>query len=206
MAYKAQITYPVYELNSTEFMNVVKEVLQVEMLNQRTTHGKTYLPIEVKGDDYLVNPINSNDLNPAFCSIAKPEFKKGDVNFSKQQNNNVIYIISILAKGLNDLRKIADSIYIILNDLDVKTYLSQAKSTRGDLMLFRKESFMVNSLSTEIEERKTVNDKNVLYGNLIVEAQIAEVTQFNTYTPIDSVDLKVQLGNEEIQEITNFNT
>lgn len=206
MAYTSQITYPIYDLNSTEFMEVVRELLQIEMLNQRTAHGKAYLPQLVKGDDYLVNPISDTDINPAFCSITKAKMESTDHNFPTQQNNMNYYIISLLAKGIDNLRKIADAIYIILNDLDIKMYLSLATSTNGDKLLYTKSSLEIKSLSTEIEERKTVNEKDVVYGNLVLQAQITEVVQKNTYPEIEGINEVHEIGSDEkeITQITNY--
>jgi hypothetical protein len=197
MAYSSVITYPVYDLNSTEFLEVVRELLQVEMLNQRTAHGKIFLPLVVKPDEYLLDKVADKEIAPSYCAISKAKMESSDPNFPSQQNNMNFYIISILAFGLGNLRKIADSIYVILNDLDVKTYLSQVESARGDRLVYNKNSLHISSLSTEIEEKKTLNSKNVIYGNLIFQAQITEKTQLNTSTPIHSVVVTNKIGEDE---------
>ncbi len=206
MAYSTKITYPIYNLNSTEFLEVVRELLQVEMLNQRNNHGKTFLPQSVKTDEYLLNDISDKEIDPSYCAISKSKMESSDQNFPSQQNNLNYYIISILANGLENLRKIADSIYIILNDLDVKIYLSQVESIRGDILVYNKNTLKISSLSTEIEEKKTMNDKNVIYGNLIFEAQIIEKTQLNTSTPIDSIEVINKIGEnkKEVKQLTEY--
>lgn len=206
--YTSQLTYPVYDLNSTEFMEVVREVLQVEMLNQKNNHGKSFLPEKVNPDRYLLNGIADTEMNPSYCAIAKAKMNGTEDNFSIQQNNNNIYIISILAYGLSDLRKIADSIYVILNDSDVRIYLNEVESVRGDKLVFRKSAMRISSLSTEIEEKKTKDNKDAIYGNLIFEAQIVERTQLNTSTPIDSVYVDTRFGEDEkkIEQVTELNT
>lgn len=206
MAYLPQLTYPVYDLNSTEFMEVVREVLQVEMLNQKNNHSKPFLPEKVNPDEYLLNGIAPTEMNPSYCAIVKAKMDGTEDNFPSQQNNNNIYIISILAYGLEDLRKIADSIYVILNDLNVRTYLSQVESVRGDKLVYNKSTLKVSSLSTEIKEKKTLNNEDAIYGNLIFEAQIVEKTQLNTSTPIDSVHVDNKFGEneKEVKQITEY--
>lgn len=207
MAYASQITYEVYDLNSTEFLRLVQEVLHVEMLNQRATHNKTFLPQIVRGDDYLVDKIADKDINPSFCAISKAKMEGSESNFASQQNNLNYYIISIMANGLENLRKVADSIYVILNDLDVKTYLSMVEDSNGCKIVFNKSTLKISSLSTEFEVKKTENNRDVIYGNLILEAQIVEKTRLNTSTPINSVDLTNKFGEDkkEIKTLTEFN-
>jgi len=204
MAYSSKVTYPIYDLNSTEFMEVVRELLQVEMLNQRTTHGKTFLPQVVKKDEYLLNPIADKEMNPAFCAIIKAKTEGTDQNISNQQNDLTYYIISIMANGLENLRKIADSIYIILNDMDVKSYLYLYKNASGDNLIYDSEKYKVNSMSAEIEEKKTMNDKNIIYGNVILQAQIVEVPKENTHPAVEGVNVNLQAGPNK-KEI-KFNT
>ena len=44
MAYSAIITYPVYDLNSSLFIELIRDILQKEFLNQINTQGKSFRP------------------------------------------------------------------------------------------------------------------------------------------------------------------
>lgn len=201
MAYTAQITYPIYDLNATLFQEVVREVLQAELVKQRTTFSKTFLPQLVKTDEYLTNQISEADLNPAFCSVVKAKTDGTDQQFTGQQNNLNYYIISVYAFGLDNLRKITDALYIILNDEVIKQYFFLYQNTNGDNVISDSGKYKVNNLSTEIEVKETTNNKDVIYGSLILQAEIAEVTQLNTFADFDSIEVTHQLGENETELI-----
>jgi len=198
MSYTVQLTYPVYDLNSSEFITLIQNVLQTEFQNQITVHGNTFLPISVKTDEYLLNPIADKEINPAFCSIIKAKMSSTDNRFSKQQNDSNSYIIGILADGLTNLRKIADAIYVILNDMDVKNYLFLYENSDGCKIISDSGQYFVNSLSTDFEVSKTMNDKNIVYGNIVLNAEIAEVPKFNDYTQIEEVTTDLKIGENDI--------
>ena len=162
MSYISKLTYPIYDLNSSLFVTVLQEILQTEFQNQISTHGKTFLPTEVKTDEYLLSPIADKEINPAFCSIIKAKMSNTDQRFSVQQNDANSYIIGILADGLTNLRKIGDAIYTILNDMDVKNYLFLYENTEGDKIISDSGQYFVNSLSTDYEVSKTKNKKNIV--------------------------------------------
>lgn len=198
MSYVSKITYPVYNLNSSDFLTIIQEILQVEFLNQRTIHLKTFLPTIVKTDEYLLSPIADKEINPAFCSIIKAKMSSTDQRFSDQQNDDNSYVIGILADGLSNLRKIADAIYEILNDMDIKNYLFTLKNINGDNIISDSGKYLINSLSTDFEVSKTMNDKNIVYGNLVLNAEISEVPIFNTHEEINQVVSEFKLGENEI--------
>lgn len=125
--YSAKITYPISELNSSFFLEELRNVLEVELLNQRTIFGKTFLPQVVKKDDFLLNPITDSDLNPSFCAVVKAKSEDSEKGFNELQVLKTIYLVKIAAYGLNNLRQIQDVIFSILNDLDVKHYFFQLK-------------------------------------------------------------------------------
>ena len=206
MAYTAQLTYPVYDLNSSLFLEVLKDVLQSELINQRLTTSLQFLPKTVKTDEYLLSPISDKEIDPAFCSIIKAKISNTDNRFANQQNDLNSYIIGILADGLTNLRKIADAIYEILNDMDVKNYLFLYKNTNGDNLISDSGQYFIQSLNTEFEVSKTMNDKNIVYGSLVLNAEIAEVPKFNTYTDIDQISTDLKIGENEInvKQVTNY--
>lgn len=198
MSYVSKITYPVYNLNSSDFLTIIQEILQVEFLNQRTIHLKTFLPTIVKTDEYLLSPIADKEINPAFCSIIKAKMSSTDQRFSGQQNDDNSYVIGILADGLSNLRKIADAIYEILNDMDIKNYLFTLKNINGDNLISDSGKFYISSLLNDFEVSKTMNDKNIVYGNLVLNAEISEVPKFNTHEEINQVTTEFKLGENEI--------
>jgi hypothetical protein len=200
MAYTAKITYGVYDLNSTYFMGLIKTILEAEFTKQRLTPlSKTFLPKAVKTDEYLLSPIADKEIDPAFCSIIKAKMEGTDQRFSSQQNEMNTYIIGILADGLTNLRKIADAIYIILNDMDVKDYIFKYQNSSGENLISDSLKYQVKSLSTDFEVSKTMNDKEIVYGSIILQAEISETPKFNTHDLIGSVDLGLQVGENEIQ-------
>jgi len=172
-------------------------------LNQRTEHGKTFLPQLVKTDEYLLNPIADKQIDPAFCSIIKAKSDGTEQRFASQQNDLNHYIIGVLANGLENLRKITDAIYIILNGMDVKNYLFLYKNLNGDNLISDSGKYFVKSLSTEYEVSKGLNDKDIIYGSLILQAEIAEVSKFNTYPVVNRIDVtgKYGVNEEEDKEI-----
>lgn len=198
MAYTAKLTYGVYDSNSSLFMEVVRVVLETEFTVQRLAPlSKTFLPKVVKTDEYLLSPISDTEIDPAFCSIIKAK-TKGESNFSDQVSEINHYVIGVMADGLANLRKILDAINIILNDMDVKIYLNQYKNALGENLVFNSGNLKVTEISSEFEVSKTMNNKNIVYGHLILQAEIAEVPKFNTYTDIDKVNLNLELGENEI--------
>jgi hypothetical protein len=197
MSYTAKITYPVYDLNSSLFMGLIQDVLIAEFTEQRATHTKMFLPKDVQLDSYLLNPIADKEIDPAFCSIIKAKMSNTDRRFADQQNDSNSYIIGILADGLDNLRKIADAIYIILNDMDVKNYLFLYENASGDKIISNSGEYYISALSTEFEVSKTMNDRNIVYGYLVLNAEIAEVPKYNTHTPIDQITTNLKLGVNE---------
>jgi hypothetical protein len=206
MSYTSKLTYPVYDLNSSIFIAMIQEILQAEFQNQITTHGKTFLPTSVKTDEYLLSPIADKEINPAFCSIIKANMANNDHRFHEQQGNASGYIIGILADGLTNLRKIADTIYIILNDMDVKNYLFTYKNANGDGIIWDSGEYYISTLSTEFEVSKTMNDKNIVYGSITLNAQMAEVAKVNEYTEINQItsDLKFGEDQKNIKQTTTY--
>ena len=196
--YESLITYPVYDLNSSEFVELIKDILEAEFSEQRSTHSKTFLPTEVKTDEYLLSPIADKEINPAFCSVIKAKMNSTDYRFSSQQNDLNNYVIGILANGLENLRKISDAIYEILNDMDVKDYIFHYKNALGDNVISDSGEFYVSSLSTEFEVSKTMNDKNIVYGSLVLNAQIAEVPKENAHPELTEIQTDNKLGKNEI--------
>jgi hypothetical protein len=197
--YESLITYPVYDLNSSEFVELIKEILEAEFSEQRTTHNKTFLPTEVKTDEYLLSPIADKEINPAFCSVIKAKMNSTDYRYSVQQNDLNNYIIGILANGLENLRKIGDAIYEILNDMDVKNYIFTYKNALGNNVISDSGEFYISSLSTEFEVSKTMNDKNIVYGSLVLNAQIAEIPKENTHPSLTEMSVDHKLGDNEIK-------
>lgn len=204
MAYTSILTYPIYDLNSSDFIQLIADILKTEFLNQRTVHGKTFLPIDVKKDEYLLSPISDKEINPAFCSVIKAKMDSTEQRFSNQQNELNTYIIGILADGLSNLRKIADAIYIILNDMSIKNYIFLYKNALGHNLISDSGQYKVSSLSTEYEVTKTMNDKNIVYGFLALNAEISEVPKLNTYTEIEGVTIEYKLGDNEINLTQNI--
>jgi len=207
MAYTAKLTYSIYDSNSSLFLELLKTILETEFTAQRIApHLKTFLPKAVQTDEYLLSPIADKEIDPAFCSIIKAQMKGTENRFAGQQNELNYFIIGVLANGLANLRKILDAISIILNDNDVKIYLFQYKNALGENLISNSSQYMIKELSSEFEVSKTINDKNIVYGSLILQAEISEVVKLNTYTPINSVDLNLELGNNEvnINQITNL--
>jgi hypothetical protein len=125
--YQSKITYPISELNSSFFLEELRKVLEIELLNQRNNFTKTFLPESVKKDDFLLNPITDSDLNPAFCAIVKAKSIDNKEGFNEIQVIDNTFLVKIAAYGLDNLRKIQDVIFQILNDLDVKHYFYQLK-------------------------------------------------------------------------------
>lgn len=201
MSYSAQITYPIYDLNSTLFVELVREVLEVEFLNQRTNHSKTFLPQKVETDNYLLNPISDQDIDPAFCAIIKAN-AENITQYFNQENLSNTYLIQVVAKGLENLRKITDAIYIILNDMFVKQYFFQYKN--GDKLLISDSSkYLVKTITTDLETSKTITDQNIIMGNVMLMAEIGEEPEFNTTAPLTEIETKFKLGLDEKEVIQN---
>lgn len=204
--YVQQLTYPIYDLNSTLFAEEIRNVLEVEFNSQITNHGKDFLPTVVKADGYLVNPINADsDLNPAFVAITRSN-SDNDSGFQfKQTNLDNTYIIQIVAIGLDNLRKIADAIFIILNDMNVKHYFNKLKNSYGEEIIYNPDTYKIESITTDLQASKTNGNKDVVMGNLRLTASIAETVKFNETTPINSVVLTNEIGEDKIA-ITQTNT
>ena len=205
--YTSLLTYPVYDSNSSEFLELIRSILKAEFDKQISTYSKDFLPTEVKTDEYLLAPIADKEINPAFCSIIKAKMDGTDRRFSDQQNDNNSYIIGVLADGLLNLRKILDSIYIILNDMSIKAYIFKYKNANQETLISNSGEFYVKGLSTEFEVSKTMNDKQIIYGYLVLNAEIAEVPKLNTYTAIEGVDVNLKVGadQKDIEITTNLN-
>lgn len=193
-----KITYSVYDLNSSLFIDVIKNILEVEFNNQITVHGNTFLPVAIKTDEYLLNPISDTDINPSFVSIIKAKMTNKEGIYHEQQNNSNSYVIGILADGLENLRKIGDAIYEILNDMDIKNYVFLYKNANGEQIISDSGKYFINSLSTEFEVSKTINDKNIIYGNLVLNAEISESAKFNTHAEINNATTDFKFGENEI--------
>lgn len=195
----SRLTYPVYDLNSSEFVDTIKSILEVEFNNQIDNHANSFLPATVKTDEYLLNPIADKEINPSFVSIIKAKMASTDNRFANQQNDLNQYVIGILADGLTNLRKIGDAIYEILNDMDVKHYLFLLENSNGDKIISDSGKYFIRSLSTEYEISKTVNDKNIIYGSLVLNAEIAEVPELNEHTDIHGIETTHKLGENETE-------
>ena len=202
MAYSPLITHATYDLNSSLFLELVREVLQVEFLNQRNNFAQTFLPKVVKKDEYLLNPVADTDIDPAFCSVIKAKSQPGDNQFHGQSSELNTYVIGILADGLENLRKIADAAYIILNDMDVKNYFFNYKNTDGDQVVTNSGKYKITALSTEFEVMKTMNDKNIIYGFLILEAEIGEKAKFNLRPTLKEIDITISSKEQGINFVT----
>jgi hypothetical protein len=199
MAYSALLTYSIYDTNSSEFLELIRSILEAEFVKQRNSYSKTFLPKVVKSDEYLLNPVSDKEIDPAFCSIIKAKMDGTDQRFGSQNNNSNLFVIGVLADGLSNLRKILDSIYIILNDLDVKNYIFLVKNTSGDNYISDSGQYMVKNLSTDFEVSKTMNDKEIVYGSLILQAEISETPKLNTHAAIDEIEVVHQFGENEIE-------
>ena len=162
--YSPIITYQIYDLNSTIFLCLIREILQAEFQRQIAL-GNDFLPIDVKTDEYLLSPIADKEINPAFCSVIKAKSTNAENQFHGQENINNSYIIGILANGLENLRKISDAIYIILNDMDIKNYIFNSKNCEGVKLISDDGTYRVVNMSTEFEVEKTINDKNIVNQN-----------------------------------------
>jgi len=191
MPYSSKITYEVYDLNSSLFLELIREVLEAEFTKQIADFDKDFLPVEVKTDEYLLNPVSDLDIDPAFCSVIKAKSSNGNNPFFKQANEKNVYIIGILADGLENLRKISDAIYIILNDMDVKNYFF------GQKIISDSGTYKISELSSDFQISKTINDRNIIYGSLTLEVEIAEEVKFNDYAEINEIRVKHQLGADE---------
>ena len=106
MSYSALLTYEVYDLNSSLFLGLIKEVLEAEFTKQIEDYDNDFLPASVKTDEYLLNPVSDLDINPSFCSVIKAKSVSGENQFHNQTNEKNTFIIGILAEGLENLRKI----------------------------------------------------------------------------------------------------
>lgn len=205
MAYTSKITYPVYDLNSTLFVELVREVLQVEFLEQRNNHSKDYLPLVVKNDEYLVNPISDEEINPAYCAVTRAKSEIEGQLF-KQENLVNSFIIQVVANGLENLRKVTDAIFIILNDMDVKHYFFQYKNDDNQNIIFDSSLYKIDSISTDITTKKVINNKDVVMGNLVLQAGIAEVVKYNKTTQTEGASTSHKIGESqiEIKQETNY--
>ncbi len=204
--YTPLLTYPVYDLNSSEFVELIRNILEVEFNNQITEHSKTFLPTVVKKDEYLLSPVADKEIDPAFCSVIKAKMEGTEHRFANQQNDSNSYVIGVLADGLENLRKITDAIYEILNDMDVKNYLFLYENANGDNIISNSGEYYVKNLSTEYEVSKTMNDKNIIYGYLILNAEISETPKFNEYAAIDEIatDLNVGPNEKSVKQTTKY--
>lgn len=252
--YSSKITYPILELNSSFFLETLRNVLQIELLKQRSSFGKTFLPQIVKKDDYLLNPIADSDLNPSFCAIVKAKTVDDKSGAKQQQNTNTTYMVVVGAYGLLNLRKIQDVIFQILNDLDVKHYFQKlqrevisgeiftynlleyqvldgesivyngntivagdkfeavdgvttyTKTTGNETVVefdnnifYDDDAYVVNSINTEIEVKKTKNDRDYISGHLQIDAPIAENTKINKTDPITEINTEHGIGQNKIR-------
>lgn len=195
--YTSLITYPVYNLNSSEFAIMIKDILQAEFTEQRATHNKTFLPTIVKTDEYLVNKIMDSDINPAFCSVIKDSSSSTDNRFGVQNNDNNKFVIQILAKGLENLRKISDAIYEILNDLDVQNYIFSYKNALGQQIISDSGKYFISSMNSDFDVKKTINDKDIINGHLVLNAEIAEIPKENTHSELIEMNVDHKLGENE---------
>lgn len=204
--YSSLITYSIQDLNSSTFMDLIKEILEAEFQEQILTYAKTFLPVVVQKDSFLLDPINDTEINPAYCSIIKAKADNAQNNFHEQENIKNSYIIGVLANGLENLRKILDAIYTILTDMDVKNYIFLYKNAGGNSIISNSDAYRVSSLSTEYQVSKTINDQNIIYGSLVLEAEIAEIATLNTFTAIEGVDTTHKLGDnaKEILQTDNL--
>ncbi len=259
--YSSKITYPILELNSSFFLETLRSVLEVELLKQRSSFGKTFLPILVKKDEYLLNPIADSDMNPSFCAIVKAKTLDDKSGAKEQQNTNTTYMVVVAAYGLDNLRKIQDVIFQILNDLNVKHYFQQLQRevisgeifpynlleyqvldgisivyngntiVKGDKfqavdgvttftktegseiviqfdnkIIYDDDAYIVNSVNTDINKEKTVNDLDFISGNLQIDVLISENTKINKTDPITEINTKHELGknNIKIEQQTNY--
>lgn len=201
--YSSLITYSIYDLNSSLFLELIREVLDVEFTKQRDEFGNTFLPIEVKTDEYLVNPVSDLDINPAFCSVIKATSSNGENHFHSQSNEVNTYLVRVLADGLENLRKILDSVFIILNDMDIKSYLFTCKNSNGDKIISNDGMYRVNQMSNEFEEQKTINDKNIVGGYLTLQAEITETSKFNLHPLLTEANTELQVGPNKKSTILN---
>lgn len=185
MSYSPVITYEVYDLNSSLFLALIKEILEAEFAVQIEEYENDFLPSAVKTDEYLLNPVSDLDIDPSFCSVIKAKSVNGENQFHKQTNEKNTFIIGILAEGLESLRKISDAIYIILNDMDVKNYIF----LQG--LLSNSEAYKITELSSEFQVSKTINDREIVYGYLTLEAEIAETSKFNTFEAVNEINVEI---------------
>jgi hypothetical protein len=204
--YSAKITYGVYDSNSSLFLELIRTIIETEFTKQRNTLSKTFLPKTVKGDEYLLSPIADKEIDPAFCSIIKAKMEGTNQRFADHQDDLNHYIIGIMADGLVNLRKITDAVYIILNDMDVKNYIFNYQNSEGENLISDSGKYFVKNLSTEFEVSKTMNDKEIVYGYLVLQAEICEVTKFNTHPEIEYISTTNKLGANEIElkQTTHF--
>lgn len=196
--YTTRITYPVYDLNSSEFVTLIKNVLQAEFTEQIASHGKSFLPTVVKADEYLVDKIMDSEINPAFCSIIKAKSAGTDQRFGNQDNNENLFVIQILAKGLSNLRNISDAIYEILNDMDVKDYIFKYRNALNQQIISDSGKYFVSSTVFEFDVKKTINDKDIINGHLVLNAEIAEIPKENQHGALDGANVDHKLGENEI--------
>jgi hypothetical protein len=204
MAYESKITYEVDDLNSSIFLEMIREILQVEFLNQRTEHSKTFLPQLVKKDEYLLSPVVDKEIDPAFCSVIKASMQNTDSRYFNQNNDTNQYIIGILANGLENLRKIADAVFMILNDLDIKNYLFTFKDANGTQLISDSAEYYIQNLSTEYEVTKTMNNREIVYGSLVLNAQIAEVPLQNEYPDLEGIDSKITIHDQDVKQSSDL--
>lgn len=201
--YSSLITYSTYDLNSSLFLEIIREILEIEFTKQINDFSNNFLPVEVKKDEYLLNPISDQDINPAFCSVIKAAANNAENQFHGQSNETNNFIVGVLADGLENLRKILDTVYIILNDMDIKNYIFTYKNADGNLILSDTGSYRVNQMSNEFEVSKTKNDKNITYGFLTLQAEIAEVSKENLHPDLVEVNTELKLGENEISIVQN---
>ena len=85
MSYTSSIlTYPIYDLNSSEFVTLLKQILEVEFNNQIDNHSIDFLPTTVETDSYLLSPVSDTEIDPAFVSIIKAKMTRSDYRYHNQ--------------------------------------------------------------------------------------------------------------------------
>lgn len=186
--YTAKITYPIPELNNSFFLEKLRNVLQIELLNQRNVFNKTFLPQLVKKDDYLLNTITDSDLNPSFCAIVKAKADNANEGFNELQVLKIIYLVKIAAYGLDNLRNIQDVIFQILNDLDVKHYFYQLKREVLSGNIIEDVEYFVEGGVSIVYNGNTIDAGSSFNGLLNIR----------TYTKTDGDEIVVNPENEVI--------
>lgn len=73
-------------------------------------------------------------------------------------------------------------------------------------IIFDDDTYVVNSVNTDINKEKTVNDLNFISGNLQIDVIISENTKLNKTDPITVINTEHKVGenNIKIEQQTNF--